>query len=106
MKAPWIRGGKIRERGAAQKRGRTEKQTQGHQHKERRQGAGRQQRTGGEGAREDQSGYSHALVDVQRGTWNIKDENLSAAAQCNAKSLQSGVEGDNTPHRAKPLVPQ
>ena len=37
-------------------------------------------------------------MDVQRGTWNIKDEYLSAAAQSNAKSLQGGVEGNNTPH--------
>ena len=40
-------------------------------------------------------------MDVQRGTWNIKDEYLSAAAQSNAKSLQGGVEGNNTPHRAE-----
>ena len=93
-------------RGGQHKEGQNRTQTQGHQHKERRQGAGRQQRTGGGGARKDQSGYSHALVDVQRGTWNIKDEYLSAAAQGNAKTLQSGVEGRNTPHRAKPLVPQ
>ena len=81
-------------------------QTQEHPHKERRRGAGRQQRTGGERAHKDQIGYSSALVDVQRGTWNIKDEYLSAAAQSNAKTFQSGVEGSNAPHRAKPLVPQ
>ena len=57
------------------------------------------------GAREDQTGCTHALVDIQRGTWNIKDEYLSAAAQSNAKSRQGGVEGKNTPHRAEPLVP-
>ena len=40
-------------------------------------------------------------MDVQRGTWNIKDEYLSVAAQSNVKTLHSGVEGSNTPHRAK-----
>ena len=79
--------------------------TQGHKHRGRRQGAGRQQRKEGERAREDQSGCTHALVNIQRGTWNIKDEYLSAAAQSNTKSLQGGVEGENTPHRAEPLVP-
>ena len=58
------------------------------------------------GAQGPERAHSHALVDVQRGTWNIKDEYLSAAAQGNAKTLQSGVEGSNTPHRAEPLVPQ
>ena len=93
-------------RGGQHRGGQDRTQTQESPHRGRRQGAGRQQRTGGERARKDQSGYSSALVDVQRGTWNIKDEYLSAAAQSNAKTLQSGVEGSNTPHRAKPLVPQ
>ena len=62
-------------------------------------------RTGGERAHKDQKGCLSVLVDVQRGTWNIKDEYLSAAAQSNAKTFQSGVEGRNTPHRAEPLVP-
>ena len=57
------------------------------------------------GAHEDQTGCTHALVDVQWGTWNIKDVYLSAAAQSNAKSRQGGVEGKKTPHRAEPLVP-
>ena len=105
VRAPENRGSKNRERGQ-QKEGQNRTQTQEHQHQEGRQGAGRQQRTGGEGAREDQRGCTHALVDVQRGTWNINDEYLSAAAQSNAKSLQGGVEGKNTPHRAEPLVPQ
>ena len=83
--------------------------THGHRnntHKEGKQGAGRQQRTGGERALKDQIGYSSALLDVQRGTWNINDEYLSASAQSNAKTYHSGVEGNNTPHRARPLVPQ
>ena len=70
------------------------------------EGARRQQRTGGERARENQRGYSSALTDVPWGSWNIKDEYLSAAEQSNAKPFQSGVEGDKTPHRAEPLMPQ
>ena len=54
------------------------------------------------GAQGPEKVYSHALVDGQRGTWNIKDEYLSAAAQGNAKTLQSGVEGV-TPHTGQSL---
>ena len=112
--------GSCRNQAKGQHKGGAERDTtQGHQHRRRRQGAGRQQRKEGERAHEDQrqqrkegerahedqSGCTHALVNIQRGTWNIKDEYLSAAAQSNTKSLQGGVEGENTPHRAEPLVP-
>ena len=86
--------------------GRTKHRHRDTQHRERRKGARRQQRKGGGMARENQRGYPSALPNVPWGSWNIKDEYLSAAGQSNTKPFQSGVEGDETPHRAKPLVPQ
>ena len=104
MKAPWIRDGRIRERG--QHKGGAEQNTNTGTPTQRTEAGSREAAEDRRrGAREDQNGCTHALVDVQRGTWNIKDEYLSAAAQSNAKSRQGGVEGNNTPHRAEPLVP-
>ena len=53
-------------------------------------------------ARKNQRGSSSALPNVPWGSWNIRDEYLSAAEQSNAKSFQSGVEGDK-PHTGQSL---
>ena len=91
----------------AEQQGQDRTPTQGQPHtKEGGEGARRQQRIGGERARENQRGCSSALTDVQWGSWNINDEYLSVAEQSNAKPFQSGVEGSKTPHRARPLMPQ
>ena len=83
--------------------GRTKHRHRDTQHRGRRR---RGQEKGRGMARKNQRGYSSALPNVPWGSWNIKDEYLSVAEQSNAKSFQSGVEGDETPHRARPLVPQ
>ena len=90
----------------AERRGQNHTRTQ-EQHTQRREARSREaaadrRRKGTQGPDRDSS----ALLDVRRGTWNINDEYLSAAAQSNAKTYHSGVEGNNTPHRARPLVPQ
>ena len=46
------------------------------------------------------------LIERPMGVLEHQGEYLSAAEQSNAKTFQGGVEGDETPHRARPLVPQ
>ena len=70
VEAPWIRGGRNRERGAAQ-RG-AEQNTNTGTPTQREAGSREAAQTGGGGARKDQNGYSHALVDVQRGPGTSK----------------------------------
>ena len=100
-------------RSTKEERGQSSRGRTTHQHrdnptrrKEKRE-ARRQHKTGGERAHENQRGCSSsALTGVQWGSWNIKDEYLSAAVQSNAEPFQSGGEGSTTPHRAMPLMPQ
>ena len=74
-----------------------------HQHREnptrRKEGGGarRQHKTEGEEAHKDQRGNSRALTDVPWGSWNIKDEYLSAVVQSNTPTHPKWCRGFYNP---------
>ena len=89
------------ERKRRSSRGRTKTPTQGRPTRRRKEReAGRQHKTGGERAHENQRGCSSALTGAQWGSWIIRDEYLSEEMQRTPTTHTQWCRGYTTPHRA------